>query len=39
MSMFILSDGKCQKIARDVDGDLIGSVITNAVNAMKDNRY
>lgn len=39
MSVFVISNGRCQKIAREVDDDLIGNVITNAVKAMKDNRY
>jgi hypothetical protein len=36
MSMFVLSEGKCQKIVRDVGALLIGRAITNAVKSMKD---
>jgi len=39
MSMFVLSEGKCQKIAREVDADLITNVVTNAVKNLKDVRY
>eukprot|EP00804_Cyclotella_cryptica_P025331 CCRYP_012432-RA/>CCRYP_012432-RA protein AED:0.08 eAED:0.08 QI:286/1/1/1/1/1/3/86/315 len=37
MTMFVLSDGRCQKIAREVDADLICNAVTNAVRAMKSN--
>ena len=34
MTMFILSDGKVQKIARDVDADVICIVVKNAMKSM-----
>ena len=35
MTVFVLSDGRCQKIAREVDADLICNTVTNAVIALK----
>lgn len=39
MTVFVLADGKCQKIAREADPDLICDTVSNAVGAMKANRY
>ncbi len=34
MNMFILADGRVQKIARDVDADVICMVVRNAIRTL-----
>jgi hypothetical protein len=36
MTMFVLSEGKCQKIARDVDEFVVCNAVKNAVKTVKN---
>eukprot|EP01082_Thalassiosira_pseudonana_P001258 g580.t1 g580 contig10:328608-329553(-) len=39
MTMFVLSEGKCQKIARDIDEFVVCNAIKNAVKSVKINKW